>query len=218
MALGCWATVAATGAEPRVSVAYEAAKLTVEAQGASLAEVLREVGAKVGFGVIDSGVPRSPLTFSLKDVALDVLLRRLLAAENHAIVYRADESAAGARIESIVLLDSPAGPSARGAPSPSVLDTPSADPPQWSGTPYPVSTPSGRVTEDEPGATPQVVRGTSRSPAEPVASSSPSRSSTIASPPSAPSPDAVKQQILERVRTMVDAVRRATLDSHRPNP
>src|SRR5712691_3973579 len=135
LGLGCWATALATEAEPRLSVAYEAPRLSVEAQGVSLTEVLREIGAKVGFGVIDGGVLRSPLTLSLKEVTLDAILRQLLAAENYAIVYRSDESAAGARIEAIVLLDTSRGSGARVEPSPRTLETaPVGQGPSWSGT------------------------------------------------------------------------------------
>ena len=58
--LGCLATSTAAEETIRLSVMYEGSKLSVEARGVSLTEVLRAIGTKVGFTVIDNGLARSP--------------------------------------------------------------------------------------------------------------------------------------------------------------
>ena len=55
----------------------------------SLVAVLREIGAKVGFTVVESAPSSVTVTFSDREAALDDVLRQLLRAENHTVFYRA---------------------------------------------------------------------------------------------------------------------------------
>lgn len=89
-----------------VKVEYEPPHLSVEAGGVSLPQLLREIGAKVGFAVLDSGIPRPATTVSIKHATLAEVLRQLLRGENQAIVYQEHEEGqgeAGAVIAKIVL-------------------------------------------------------------------------------------------------------------------
>src|SRR5206468_1917735 len=134
--LGCLATSTAAEETIRLSVMYEGSKLSVEARGVSLTEVLRAIGTKVGFTVIDNGLARSPRTLTLKELTLDVILQQLLASENHVVVYRTDDGGmASTRIETIVLLESPPNHDAKVEPLRRLLDTPGAVSPLGSQVP-----------------------------------------------------------------------------------
>ncbi len=82
----------------RLSVDYNSPTISVEARGVSLVQVLRKIGADVGFDVEDHGVSPMVSNFSVKGAHLEKVLRRLLSSENYAIIYR------GEGIERIVLL------------------------------------------------------------------------------------------------------------------
>lgn len=125
--LGTSPPVAAAQGQLRVSVVYEAPWLFVEARGVSVTEVLRAIGAKVGFAVVEAGAPRESLTMSLKDATLETVLRQLLRAENYVLVYRSDEGGvAGTRLKTIVLLGAAApGPTVR---PPAAAASPGAPP------------------------------------------------------------------------------------------
>lgn len=100
-----------------LSVVYTPPRLSVEARGVSAAEVLREIGAKVGFAVVEIGGTGPALTISIKDAPLEEALRQLLRGENHALAYRdSGTGMAGGGIATIVLLGPPT--SARAIPGP----------------------------------------------------------------------------------------------------
>jgi len=80
------ATVAS--AEPRMSVVYNAPLVSIEASGVTVAEVLREVGRKVGFSIADAGASDARLSFSIHDASLPEALQQLLRSENHVLLYR----------------------------------------------------------------------------------------------------------------------------------
>jgi hypothetical protein len=103
-ALGTLA-LASRGAAGEFQVEYQAPRLSVTAAEASLPEVLRAIGAKVGFTVADAGGSSQPVTMSLQDAAVDDVLRQLLRTQNHTILYR--ESASAEVVDRIVLLGPP---------------------------------------------------------------------------------------------------------------
>lgn len=98
--LGLYHSRLAAETERHLRVVYQPPHLSVQAQEIGLPEVLRAIGAKVGFAVIDSGGSRAARTVSIEATALGEVLRQLLRAENHAIVYRGQ----GGEIDTIVLL------------------------------------------------------------------------------------------------------------------
>jgi len=115
-------------------VEYHPPLLTVEADGAPLAVVLREIGARVGFRVVDDAKdPVATASLSMKDMPVDVVLQSLLRGQNHAVVYSTQTSASsepGAAIAEIVLLGEPqpapqglvvTAPNATGSPTPARL-------------------------------------------------------------------------------------------------
>jgi len=75
-------------AEPRISVVYNAPLVSIEASGVTVAEVLREVGRKVGFSIVEAWSSDARLSFSIHDVSLLEALQQLLRSENHVLLYR----------------------------------------------------------------------------------------------------------------------------------
>jgi len=73
---------------PRVSVTYQAPLISIEASGATVAEVLREVARKVGFSIVETGSSDARLNFSIRDSPVPEALQRLLRSENHVLHYR----------------------------------------------------------------------------------------------------------------------------------
>lgn len=83
------------------------AGFTVEAEQATLPQVLSAIGAKAGFAVQDSGAERPAIPlFEVRDATLESTLRQLLGTSNHVIVYRGDAGApiADGNVEKIILL------------------------------------------------------------------------------------------------------------------
>lgn len=82
---------------------------TVEAEGATLPQVLSAIGEKAGFSVQDTsgGANRQPIpVFEVRDASLESTLRQLLGTSNHLIVYRGGNAGriADGSVEKIVLL------------------------------------------------------------------------------------------------------------------
>jgi hypothetical protein len=101
---------AADDAAPRLEVDYNPPRLSVQAQGLTLARVLSEIGAKVGFTVVDNGASSTPVDVSIRDASLDDALRKLLRGENHTVLYfegRGGVPSSSAGIDKIVLLGAP---------------------------------------------------------------------------------------------------------------
>jgi len=92
--------------EPKLVVDYDPPRLSVEAHEVGLAAVLTAIGAKVGFIVVESAPTSTVVTLSIKNASLDDVLRQLLRAENHTVLYRAGGgmSAEPGAIDRIVLL------------------------------------------------------------------------------------------------------------------
>ena len=79
--------------EHGLRVDYDPPKLSVEARETSLAVVLRAIGTKAGFSVVET-VPSSRLiTLSIRNAPLDDVLRQLLRTENHTVRHRAGAGA-----------------------------------------------------------------------------------------------------------------------------
>jgi len=91
--------------QPRLKIDYDPPRLAVDAHGVTLPQILTEIGAKVGFTVIESaGQAPAPMDVSIEKAPVDDVLRRLLRGENHTLVYGAGS---GAGIDKIVLLGGP---------------------------------------------------------------------------------------------------------------
>ena len=98
--------------EPGLRVDYDPPQLSVEAREVSLGAVLRAIGAKVGFSVVETVPSSRVVTLSIRNASLDDVLRQLLRAKNHTMLYRVVErpSAESGTIDRIVLFgDSVAG-------------------------------------------------------------------------------------------------------------
>ena len=79
-------------------------RISVEARGVKLREVLREVSSKVGFDLTDYGIPDKDLTVSIEEATVEDVLRQLLRGENYGVVYREKDKA----ISKVLLFSSPA--------------------------------------------------------------------------------------------------------------
>ncbi|HEV8438458.1 MAG TPA: hypothetical protein VGT40_10220 [Methylomirabilota bacterium] len=154
----------------RLRVDYHAPRLTVEARGVTLAQMLGEIGARVGFTVVDNGASATLLSVSIEDALVDEVLRQLLRGENHTVLYAAGGNTPG--IDKIVLLGAPgqftagveppnrqqpqgtqpvAAQPAVSPPAASVAVTPSAVPASATADPTP---PSGEGRASVPAADP----------------------------------------------------------------
>ena len=85
-------------------VSYSPPHISVEARGAKLRDVLRDISAKVGFELTDYGIPDKDLTVSIEEATVEELLRQLLRGENYGVVYRDKDRT----ISKVLLLSSPA--------------------------------------------------------------------------------------------------------------
>jgi len=103
---------AAMTPRPRISVTYQAPLISIEASGATVAEVLREVARKVGFSVAEAGSSDARLSFTIRDTPVPEALQRLLQSENHVLRYRKGTQT----IETVTLLG------ARGARTPAPVN------------------------------------------------------------------------------------------------
>jgi hypothetical protein len=93
--------------EPGVRVEYDPPLVSVAATEVGLGELLRLIGAKVGFSVAEGRAALRLVTVSIASASLDDVLRQLLRAENHTILYRQGADAM-VMVDRIVLLGSPA--------------------------------------------------------------------------------------------------------------
>jgi len=83
---------------------YQASRLSVEARGVSFLRVLEEIGAKVGFVLVNYGGSDRTLTVSIQDASVEEVLGHLLRGESYAFVYEGQRRG----IEKVLLLTSPA--------------------------------------------------------------------------------------------------------------
>jgi hypothetical protein len=86
----------ATSPAPSVAGLVARGLLTLHADGAPLAEVLRAIGAAGGFEVALRGALATPVRESFADRPLDDAIRRLVAGHSVVIVYEAPDPASGA--------------------------------------------------------------------------------------------------------------------------
>ncbi len=101
--------------ESGLRVDYDPPLLSVEAREVSLVAVLRAIGAEVGFSVVETAPSSRVVTLSIRNASLDDILRQLLRAKNHTMIYRVvgRSSVEFGPIDRIVLFgDSVAVPSA----------------------------------------------------------------------------------------------------------
>ena len=101
------ALVARASDEPTVSVEYDPPHVSVAATEVGLGDLLRLIGAKVGFSVAEGRAALRRVTVSIASASVDDVLRQLLRAENHTILYRQGADAI-VMVDRIVLLGAPA--------------------------------------------------------------------------------------------------------------
>jgi hypothetical protein len=124
--------------EPGVRVEYDPPLVSVAATEVGLGELLRLIGAKVGFSVAEGRAALRVITVSIASASLDDVLRQLLRAENHTILYRQGADAM-VMVDRIVLLGAP-------AEGVSVTDTgprPTQDAPALASSAGPISSGAG---------------------------------------------------------------------------
>jgi hypothetical protein len=100
MVLPCSGSAAERKSDLRIT--YSPPRISVEARGVSLLEVLRDVSATVGFDLADNGVPDRDLTVSIQEATVEEVLRQLLRGENYGVVYREKDGG----ISKVLLLSS----------------------------------------------------------------------------------------------------------------
>ena len=59
-------------------ITYSPPLISVEARGVKLREVLRDVSLKVGFDLVDYGIPNRDLTVYIEEATVEEVLRQLL--------------------------------------------------------------------------------------------------------------------------------------------
>ena len=121
--------------EPELRVEYDPPHVSVAATEVGLGELLRLIGAKVGFSVAEGRAALRLVTVSIAHASLDDVLRQLLRAENHTILYRQGADAV-VMVDRIVLLGSPA----EGASVADAGPRPSQEPPASASGAVPTST------------------------------------------------------------------------------
>jgi hypothetical protein len=126
----------------RLAVDYRPPRLSVEADGQTLTQILGAIGAKVGFTVVDNGAPSEPMTVSIHDVSVEDALRQLLRGTNHSLLYLDEISPGSGPIEKVVLLGVPS------VAQPTTSTPP--DRPQVANAPGPAS--SGPSVSNQPAA------------------------------------------------------------------
>jgi len=128
----------------RLDVDYRPPRLSVEASGHTLAQILGAIGAKVGFTVVDTGAPSEAMIVSIHDASVEDALRQLLRGTNHSLLYLDETSPGSAPIDKVVLL---------GAPGIAQPTSTPPDRPQTATVPEPAS--SGPLASNQPPARPQ---------------------------------------------------------------
>jgi len=193
---------AAEATEGPLVLVHDASGFFLDAHGVSVAEVLAALGARAGFSVVDTGPTRRPLVISIAHATLDELLRRLLVAEDHLIVYEKD-SQAEARVAQIVLF----GPIEQPPAISAVRDEREPTPPLLTAS-----------RSEHTASRPQHERATTRqgdgSQESPPGMSGGDNALTDGSSTLSAVPELLRQHILERISVLIDTVRRATLDGN----
>jgi hypothetical protein len=110
----------------------------VAATEVGLGDLLRLIGAKVGFSVAEGRGALRRVTVSIASATLDDVLRQLLRAENHTILYRQGADAM-VLVDRIVLLGAPA----EGVSAADTAPRPSQDAPALASGAVPVASGGG---------------------------------------------------------------------------
>jgi hypothetical protein len=85
-------------------IAYSPPRISVEAHGVKLRDVLREISVKVGFDLAGYGIPDRDFTVSIQEATVEEVLRQLLRGENYGVIYREKDGV----ISRVLFLSSPA--------------------------------------------------------------------------------------------------------------
>ncbi len=104
--------VAPVSAASFLEVTQTPAGFSIEAEEISLTKILRAIGSKAGFEVVDTtGSSETLALFSIADRPLDKTLESLLVKQNHLIVYSpGKEPAQAGKISKIILMRPSTGP------------------------------------------------------------------------------------------------------------
>jgi hypothetical protein len=219
---GAWIATLAIGtlvlapasAAAELHVEYRASRLSVTAADVSLPEVLRAVGAQVGFTVSDAGGVSQPVTVSVQDASVDDVLRQLLRTQNHTILYRA--SASVEVVDRIVLLGLPGqggSPVVASAPPASAASRPPAAVSGGAPTPASAAGDGAPADADQP-TVGNMLRSHAVAGAPPEISPQPAEQS--AAPPPAPSGSLQEslgiatRRAQEGLSSLVEGLERAT--------
>ena len=109
LSIALWGQAGAVD-DGRVKVIYQAPLISVEAAGATLADILREVADRVGFSVVERRTSSAAVSVTINDVSVEELLRQLLRSDNYVVLYRdgGPVTDSARAIERELLRDSPA--------------------------------------------------------------------------------------------------------------
>ena len=206
-------------AAAELQVEYEASRLSVTAADVSLPEVLRAIGAKVGFTVADAGGASQAVAISVEDASVDDVLRQLLRTQNHTILYR--ESGAAEVVDRIVLLGLPGqggSPVVASAPPPaSTAPRPPAAVPGGAPAASPAAG-DGTVADADQPTVGNMLRSHAVAGAPPQVGQEPAEETPAAAPPAASGTPAALQETLatatrraqEGLSSLVEGLQRAT--------
>lgn len=114
-------SVSATMGGDLIQVASTPTGLTVDAHGADVVQILREVGKQMGFTVVARGVSYPTVDISIKETPLEEVLQQLLRGKSYTLVYRPQiegKAEGNGKLGKVVLL----------RPSPRFAVTPAAEP------------------------------------------------------------------------------------------
>ena len=142
--LALLASVAEAAQDARLVVDYSAPNISVMANDVALLEVLQAIAAKVGFSVSEARTLSDRVTISIQDASVEDVLRRLLRAQNHTILYR--QTATAEVVDRVVLLGLP------GNGGPDVAGVPQVQAPSAAAAPPPVAAPRPPAVGSGPGA------------------------------------------------------------------
>lgn len=200
-------TSAAAGTRMRLE--RGASSVSVQFEDMTATEVVTELGARLGFKVVDLATAGPRSSRSLRAASVVGLLAQLLPAGGYAVTYRA-----GGRseiVDKVVLLSASrmAGHGDGPTPPPVVVEH---------GIPYAPSPAAARRVVMPHAVGPDVGAGRSAPPAakESGESTVPQQSSVPAAPAGAPVvTEEIRRFISQRVEVLVDAAREATLNGQR---
>jgi len=95
--------VRGVAADPRLRVLVAPAEVVIDARETPVLEVVRALGERANFTVVELTPTRRPITIVLRAASVEQALREVLRAENHVVLYRPGAGGEEA-IDTIVLL------------------------------------------------------------------------------------------------------------------